>query len=73
MSENLENLVLEHLRHIRGKVDRIAEDMETVKLRLNSVERSVAGFHDDLAIISRRLDQVDSRINQVETRLEIAS
>lgn len=73
MSTEMDNLVLEHLRHIRGKVDRIAEDIETVKLRLNSVERSVAGFHDDLAIISRRLDQVDSRMNQVETRLDIAS
>lgn len=73
MTAEMDNIVLEHLRHIRGKVDRISEDMETVKMRLNSVERSVAGFHDDLAIISRRLDMVDSRMNQVEARLEIAS
>lgn len=73
MTAEMDNIVLEHLRHIRGKVDRISEDMETVKMRLNSVERSVAGFHDDLAIISRRLDAVDSRMNQVEARLEIAS
>ncbi len=73
MASNLENLVLEHLRHIRGKVDQIAEDVETVKMRLNSVERSVAGFHEDLAIISRRLDGVDGRINKVEKRLELAS
>jgi hypothetical protein len=72
MASNHENLVLEHLRHIRGKVDQIAEDVETVKMRLNSVERSVAGFHEDLAIISRRLDGVDGRINKVE-RLELAS
>lgn len=73
MSSNLENLVLEHLRPIRGKVDQIAEDVETVKMRLNSVERSVAGFHEDLVIISRRLDGVDGRINKVEKRLDLTS
>ena len=28
MNENVENLVLEHLRHIRGRVDQIAEDLK---------------------------------------------
>ncbi|MEW6133488.1 MAG: hypothetical protein AB1591_10065 [Pseudomonadota bacterium] len=73
MIENLENLVLEHLRHIRGKVDQISDDVATVKMRLNSLEKAVAGFHEDLAIISGRLDRVESRIDRVEKRLELAS
>ena len=27
MTENVENMILEHLRHIRVRVDRIAEDI----------------------------------------------
>lgn len=37
-----ENIVLEHLRHIRSRVDQIADDMGDVKLRLNALERGQA-------------------------------
>lgn len=43
MSENVENLVLEHLRHIRSKVDQIADDMIDLKHRMSSLESSI-GF-----------------------------
>ena len=33
MTENLDSLVLEHLRHIRGKVDQIADDVSEVRIR----------------------------------------
>lgn len=39
--ENTENLVLEHLRHIRGRVDQIAEDMGDLKLRMSGLERAL--------------------------------
>lgn len=43
MIENSENLILEHLRHIRGGVAQIAEDVGTVKLRESSLESQMAG------------------------------
>jgi hypothetical protein len=38
MTESVENLMLEHLRHIRGRVDRLAEDMGDLKHRMSSLE-----------------------------------
>lgn len=36
-----ENIVIEHLRHIRAKVDQIADDITDVKLRMSSLESSM--------------------------------
>jgi chromosome segregation ATPase len=78
MTENVENLVLEHLRHIRGRVDKISEDVDTIKLRMQSfderlvsLERAVVNVHSDLALVNVRLDRIDSRLDRVERRLEL--
>jgi hypothetical protein len=41
MNENVENLVLEHLRHIRGRVDQIADDVGDLKLRMSGLESAM--------------------------------
>ena len=41
MVENVENVIIEHLRHIRGRVDRIAEDMGDMKHRMSSLESAM--------------------------------
>jgi hypothetical protein len=60
-----ENLVLEHLRHIRGAVDGLPEDMREVKSRLGIMESQYAS-------LSNRLDRMDSRVERIEKRLELA-
>lgn len=60
-----ENLVLEHLRHIRGAVDGLREDMREVKSRLGIMESQYAS-------LSNRLDRMDSRVERIEKRLELA-
>lgn len=42
MTESHDNLVLEHLRHIRGRVDQIGEDAQDLKQRMNALERGQA-------------------------------
>ena len=42
MTDNVENLVLEHLRHIREKVDRIADDVADLKTHAGSLEEHVS-------------------------------
>ena len=71
MNEKTENLVLEHLRHIRDQVDRTAEDMLEVKQRIGRLEQEVAGLHSDFANLSVRMDRVDARLERVERRLEL--
>ena len=45
-----ENLVLEMLRRLDGKVDRLAEDVADLKTRMTAVEEGLAG-------VNRRLDR----------------
>ncbi len=42
MTDNVENLVLEHLRHIRGAVDRLEQDMSDLKTHVGHIESNVA-------------------------------
>lgn len=65
------DLVLEHLRHIRGKVDKNESAMDDLKMRLSSVERSNALLHLDIAQVNYRLDTFDKRLTTIENRLEL--
>ncbi|WP_420468110.1 hypothetical protein [Panacagrimonas sp.] len=77
--EKVENLVLELLRYIPGRIDRVAEDVSELKARTNRVEteislmrREMAGLHEDFAGLSGRVDRLGSRIDRIEQRLELA-
>jgi hypothetical protein len=41
MTEKIENLVLEHLRHIRSRVDQIADDVGDLKQRISGLESAM--------------------------------
>jgi predicted nuclease with TOPRIM domain len=60
-----DNLVLEHLRHIRGAVDGLREDMREVKGRLGILETQYVN-------LSLRLDRLDGRVERIEKRLDLA-
>jgi chromosome segregation ATPase len=75
MADNTENLILEHLKGLRNELKEFRqetrEELQTIKLRLNSVERGFAGTHDDNVTVQLRLDRVDNRIDRIEKRLEL--
>ncbi|MCX7109218.1 MAG: hypothetical protein NTX45_03610 [Proteobacteria bacterium] len=71
MSDSVENLVLEHLRPIRGRVDKLSDDMDDLKLRAGSLEEHVSLLHTDIAILHKQLDQHGKRLERIEHRLEI--
>jgi outer membrane murein-binding lipoprotein Lpp len=55
--ENRESLALEHIRHIRGKVDQIADDIDDLKARISSLDTS-------MVVVKREVnlgDEVDAR------------
>jgi chromosome segregation ATPase len=66
-----DNLVLEHLKHIRKAVDHLTEDIQDLKMRVSSVERSTALLHYDLAQVNGRLDGFDKRLTHIESRLDL--
>ena len=78
MNENVENLVLEHLRHIRCRVDQIADDVVDLKQRMsglesamNLVRREVALGDETDARQQVTLDKLNVRIERIERRLEL--
>ena len=71
MTADIDSLILEHLRHIRGRVDQVGEDMTIVKHRLTSLESQVAGLHGDNAILQRRMDGFETRMERIERRLDL--
>ena len=80
MSDNIENIVLEHLRHIRGRVDQIADDMTDVKHRMSSLELAMVSVKHEVAhgdeTDARQqvaLDKIIDRISRIEKRLELIS
>lgn len=60
-----DNIVLEHLRHIRGVADDLHDDMREVKGRLGVLESTYAN-------LSNRLDRIDNRVERIEQRLSLA-
>jgi hypothetical protein len=71
MTETVENLILEHLRHIRWRVDQVAEYLGTAKLRLSSLESQVAGLHGDNTIAHQRMDRIEGRLERIERRFDL--
>ena len=64
MTDEPDNLILLYLRRIDGKVDRLADDMHDVKVRLTAVEEGLAG-------VQRHIDRLESRVDRVERRLDL--
>ena len=60
-----DNVVLEHLRHIRSAVDGLRDDMREVKGRLGILESQYAN-------LSNRLDRLDGRVERIEQGLNLA-
>ena len=80
MTENAESVILEHLRHIRVRVDRIAEDMGDPKHRSSSLEspmvtvkREVSAGDETDARQQVTLDRLADRLERIERRLDLIS
>ena len=71
MPEETTNLILEHLRHMRGKLDRVAEEVTDLKLRMSAVESHLAVQQMEFVQINRRLDRSDERLGRIERRLDL--
>lgn len=71
MAESTDNLVLEHLRHIRAKVDRVDERLDRIEGRVGSIEQILSAMHTAQVVHQQNLDQLNRRVDRVEKRLEL--
>jgi molecular chaperone DnaK (HSP70) len=73
-----DNIILEHLRHIRSKVDQTNSDIADLKLRMSrlesamlSVKREVSdGFEAEIHQQTIN-DKINERLERIERRLDI--
>ena len=80
MGESVENLILEQLRHIRARVDQVADDMSDLKHRMSSLEHSMVAVKREVASGDETdarqqisIDKLVDRIERIERRLENAN
>ena len=78
--ENVQNIIIEHLRAMRADIAGIREDMREVKQRLSGVEIGIGGLKRDAgdlyienAAQHSRYDRLAERVERLEKRLELAN
>lgn len=79
MSENVDNLILEHLKRFQAGQERIERKLEEIVTRIGhlevgvaSVRRDVAHADENAAGMSVRMDRMSERIERIERRLELS-
>ena len=79
MTDNTENLILEHLKRFQAGQERIVIELKEIKSRLSQLEIGVAGIRGDIAHVSGdqarqqvSIDGLVERIERIERRLELA-
>ncbi|HMG49089.1 MAG TPA: hypothetical protein VK597_00755 [Inquilinus sp.] len=78
MVENVENLILEHLRAVRSDIAALREDTREIKARLVRIESGTAGLRRDqasdaetIAHLQAQLDRLREDIDRINRRLDI--
>jgi predicted nucleic acid-binding Zn-ribbon protein len=75
MADDTSNIVIEHLRHIRGSVDRLADDIRELKHRVTTVEQQMSSLTateaNHYASLASRMDRIENRLDRIERRLEL--
>lgn len=78
MSNNVDNLMLEHLKAIRSDISTMKADLKENTTRLGRIEVAVAGLRRDIAHNeeataeqSLRIDRIAERVELIEKRLEL--
>jgi archaellum component FlaC len=64
MAGEPDNMVLMLLRRIDERTQRMAEDLQDLKVRVTHVEEGLAG-------VNRRMDRLEQRVERIERRLDL--
>jgi predicted nucleic acid-binding Zn-ribbon protein len=72
MAEEPTSIVLEHLRRIDRKVDKIGDDVMELKTRMIALDGHMASFHLQVSGHSSEIERINQRLDRIERRLELA-
>jgi len=72
VTDGPDNLILLYLRRIDEKVDRIADDVQDLKVRVTAIEGRLAIMTTEMVAMSLRLDRLETRVERIERRWGLA-
>ena len=76
MSDNPNAQVLDFLREqfarVHTKLDRLADDVTNLKVRVSAIEAELGHLRIGQAEINSRLDRLEGRVSMIERRLDLA-
>ena len=80
MTENVENLILEHLKRFQATIERVERKQEEAVARLANLEGTIVSIMQHLANQSATnaaqqlaIDNISRRLDRIESRLELAN
>jgi hypothetical protein len=72
MVDNVENLILEHLRAIRGTLSEHSERLNRIELRLATMEQTLGSLYALSGSDREMMSSIIRRIERIERRLELS-
>jgi hypothetical protein len=72
MTADLDNLVLEHLRAIRGTLTEHGERLNRMELRLSAIEQTLGSLYALSGSDREHLSAITRRVERIERRLELS-
>lgn len=72
MTDELIDLARERFNRVDAKLDRIPDAIESLTLRIGSLEQKTAIVVTDIARLDARLDDYSKRLRRAESRLDLA-
>lgn len=79
MGNDVDNLILEHLKRFQAGQDRIERDLKEIKMRLSTLEsgqgsliQHIGHLSSSIAAQQVSIDHMSERIDRIEHRLELA-
>ena len=71
MTDEVANVMLEHLRRIRGSQERMELDIADLKVRVSGLEQSMGAVTIAIGGSNQRLDRLEERVGRIERRLDL--
>ena len=71
MTDDVENLILERLRRIDGRLSNIEDNMADIKTRMAAIDEHGGGLSISTSGTNSRMDRFDEQIKRIERRLEL--
>lgn len=73
MTDNIDSLVLEHLRAIRTTQAEHGERLNRVELRLSAIEQTLGSLYALSGSDRETITRISQRVERIEKRLELSS